>query len=203
MVKAIRFCAAAAALTLAASLFMACASTDTESEEQAGTREAASSRAGKPEYVIKAKRDVGFVSAYQAYFAVDGTIISKITASRFDDLTLGDNSLYAVTATETYAFDVQAKGTNPALWTYEQNEYDAQPYDLKLLRSDLKRMQLSYTGTLYVLITVFDDYRIVQVANLDGNVLIDDSYALFKDDIQLTIPRDSKLCDIWRVYKRK
>ncbi len=203
MMKAIRFCAAAAALTLAACLCTACASSDAEAEELAGTREAASSRAGKPEYVIKAKRDVGFVSAYQAHFAVDGNIISKITASRFDDLTLGDSSLYTVAATDTYSFDVQAKGSNPALWTYEQSEYEAQQYDLKLLRSDLKRMQLSYTGTLYVLITVFDDYRIVQVANLDGNVLIDDSYALFRDDVQLTIPRDSKLCDIWRVYKRK
>ena len=46
-------------------------------------------------------------------------------------------------------------------------------------------MKIAYTGKIYVLITTFDGYKIIEAANLDGNTLIDDSYAIFKNNIKL------------------
>ena len=48
----------------------------------------------EPEYLLKAKRDNGFISAYKAHFALDGESLYKISERRYEDLTLGEDSKY-------------------------------------------------------------------------------------------------------------
>ena len=154
-----------------------------------------------PEYLIKAKSDNGFVTAYQAYFAVDGDSVSEISAREYERLTLGDSSKYQIISEKTYSFDIIANGGALSEWQYEQNKYDSEIYSLPLLIKDLSQMNLPYTGKLYVLIKQFDDYRIISVANLDGCTLLDESYAVFRNNRQLPLPKNIRLDNLWRFYK--
>ena len=64
-------------------------------------------------------------------------------------------------------------------------------------------MKLAYTGTVYVLITTFDEYKIIEAANLDGNTLIDDSYIIFRNNVKLENSDALKLNQLSRFYKHK
>ncbi len=159
--------------------------------------------AKEPAYLIKAKRDNGFVSAYKAHFAVDGDSITKISESKFDNLTLGDSSNYTVIPATTCAFDVVAETKDPLEWKYTQNEYDEKRYAVQSLIWDLQQMKLSYTGTLYVLVSFFDEYKVLKVAMLDGRSVLDESYAMFRNDEQMALSDDMQLSDLWRFYKHE
>ncbi|MBQ3800435.1 MAG: hypothetical protein II837_09095 [Treponema sp.] len=164
----------------------------------------AKAAAGKgPEYLIMAKSDNGFVAAYRAYFALDGNSITEISSRKYEDLTLGSDTDYEVIRHRTYAFDVTTRGSDPLEWQYKQNEYDDKKYDTQLLIWDLKQMKLPYTGTLYVLVTSFDDYRVILVANMDGNSVLDESYAMFRDEERLALPKGAKLYGLSSFHKRK
>ena len=78
----------------------------------------------EPDYLIKAKSDNGFITAYQAHFAIEGNSITEISAHQYEDLTLGADSNYRMISPETYSFDINAAGSNPAEWKYVQNEYE-------------------------------------------------------------------------------
>lgn len=157
----------------------------------------------EPDYLIKAKSDNGFITAYQAHFAIEGNSITEISAHQYEDLTLGADSNYRMISPETYSFDINAAGSNPAEWKYVQNEYDKTSYDVQTLIEDLKQMKLAYTGTVYVLITTFDEYKIIEAANLDGNTLIDDSYIIFRNNVKLENSDALKLNQLSRFYKHK
>lgn len=157
----------------------------------------------EPDYLIKAKSDNGFVTAYQAHFAIEGNSITEISAHQYEDLTLGSDSNYKMISADTYSFDIKASGGNPAEWEYVQNEYDRTSYDVQTLIEDLKLMKIAYTGKIYVLITTFDEYKIIEAANLDGNTLIDDSYAIFKNNMKLENSDAVKLKQLSRFYKHK
>lgn len=159
--------------------------------------------AHSPQYLIRAKSDNGFVIAYQAHFAVDGDSVSEISTREYEKLTLGDSSEYKEIRAKTYAFDIKAAGNSPSGWQYVQNEYDDEVYDVQLLAKELSQMNLPYSGSLYVLITIFDEYKIIQVSNLDGNVVLDESYAMFRNGRQLLLPKDASLCSLWRFHKYK
>ena len=159
--------------------------------------------AHSPQYLIRAKSDNGFVIAYQAHFAVDGDAISEISAREYEKLTLGDGSEYKAISAKTYAFDINAAGNVPSAWQYVQNEYDDEVYDARLLAKELSQMNLHYSGSLYVLITTFDEYKIIQVSNLDGNTVLDESYAMFRNGRQLQLPKNAKLCSLWRFYRHR
>ncbi len=159
--------------------------------------------ASRPTYLIKAKRDNGFVSAYKAHFAVKGNSITKISEYRFDDLTLGSDSDYEVISATTCAFDVVAETKDPMEWKYKQNEYDEKRYAVQSLIWDLQQMKLSYTGSLYVLVTFFDDYKVLKVAMLDGMSVLDESYAMFIKDEPMKLSDDMQLSDLWRFYKHR
>ena len=171
---------------------LSCASVDTSFEP-----------AHSPQYLIRAKSDNGFVTAYQAHFAVDGDAISEISAREYESLTLGDGSEYKGISAKIYAFDINAAGNMPSAWQYVQNEYDDEAYDVHLLAKELSLMNLHYSGSLYVLITTFDEYKIIQVSNLDGNAVLDESYAMFRNGRQLQLPKNAKLCSLWRFYRHR
>lgn len=149
-----------------------------------------------PEYLIRAKSDNGFVSAYQAYFAIDGNSVTEISKSKYEALTLGENSKYEAVSVKTYSFDIIAVDNAPSEWKYTQNEYETERYDVQTLVRDLEEMKVPYTGSLYVFITVFNGYRIVAVTNLDGNIVLDESYAVFRNGWQLHLPKDIRLSQL-------
>ena len=194
-------------LTLASVLCLAlasCVSVGSGSGSSSSSGAGASSGTGKePAYLIRAKSDNGFVAAYRAYFAVDGNSVSEISQRRYEDLTLGSGSAYQAITAKTYSFDVSARSSDPLEWQYTQNEYDDKKYDTQLLIWDLKQMKLPYTGTLYVLVKTFDDYRVVLVAEMDGNSVIDESYAMFRDEDRLALPKGAKLYGLSDFYRHK
>ena len=157
----------------------------------------------EPRYLIRARNDSGFVIAYQAHFAVDGDSIAEISSRRYEDLTLGEDSRYERIYARTYAVDVDATGSDPAAWKYTQNVYDTERYDLQLLIGDLKRMDLPYSGSLYVLVTAFDEYRVVGVAALDGNAVRGESYAMFRSGRQMDLPKGMRLDSLSSFYRHR
>lgn len=160
-------------------------------------------KAAEPAYLIRAKSDNGFVAAYRAYFALDGSSLREISQRSYEDLTLGSGSAYQAITARTYSFDVSARGNDPLEWQYTQNEYDDKKHDTQLLIWDLKQMKLPYTGTLYVLVKTFDDYRVVLVAQMDGNSVLDESYAMFRDEDRLDLPKGAKLYGLSDFYRHK
>lgn len=188
-------------LTLACALCLVLASCVSSGS---GSGSSTGSGAGKePAYLIRAKSDNGFVAAYRAYFAVDGNVVSEVSQRRYEDLTLGSGSSYQAITARSYAFDVSARGGDPLEWQYTQNEYDDKKYDVQLLIWDLKQMKLPYTGTLYVLVKTFDDYRALLVAQMDGNSVLDESYAVFRDEDRLALPKGAKLYGLSDFYRHK
>ena len=164
----------------------------------------------EPEYLIKAKRDNGFISAYKAHFALDGESLYKISERKYEALTLGEDSKYKMIVPDTLSFDISAPGNDKSKWeivlpsNYMMQEGNiTEPYLRESLIADLTQMGITYTGSLYVLVTRFDDYKIVQVTNLDGNTVIDETYALFKNGSQLPLSKDIDLSSIWRIYRLK
>ena len=149
-----------------------------------------------PEYLIRAKSDNGFVTAYQAYFAIDGNSVTEIPKHKYENLTLGKDSKYEAISVKTYSFDIIAVGNAPSEWKYKQSEYESKCYDVQTLVRDLEQMNVPYTGSLYVFITVFNGYRIVAVTNLDGNIVLDESYAVFRNGWQLQLPKDIRLSQL-------
>ena len=164
----------------------------------------------EPEYLIKAKRDNGFVSAYKAHFALDGENLYKISGRKYDNLTLGDDSKYKVIVPETISIDITAPGSDKSAWEVSfPSDYEmlagstTEPYTRETLIADLTKMEITYTGSLYVLVTRFDNYKIVQVTNLDGNFVIDESYALFKNGSRLPLSKNIDLSSISQIYRLK
>lgn len=157
----------------------------------------------EPDYLIKAKSDNGFVTAYQAHFAISSDSITQISARRYDDLTLGADSNYKMINATTYAFDITAASPEPAEWEYVQNEYDTKSYDVPSLIKSLRQMNIRYTGTIYVLVTTFDDYTVIEAANLDRNTVLDESYAIFKNNKLLEHSDELRLSQLWRFYRHK
>ena len=156
-----------------------------------------------PAYLVRAKRDEGLLIAYQAHFAIDEDSITKISSHQYESLTLGDNTQYDVIQPEVFSFDIESAGNDPAEWKYKQNEYDKKSYDINSLVSDLKQMNVSYTGQIYVLITIFDDYKIIEASNLSNNTVLDSRYAIFKSNQMMPTPKNIDLSSLSRFHRRK
>lgn len=189
-------------LTCAVCLALAsCASTKTNGGSAASSGNPA--KGAEPAYLIKAQRDSGFVADYRAFFAIDGDSVTEISASKFDNWTLGDGSDYERINAVTCVFDAYAPVGDPMEWRFKQSEYDTRNYDVQLLVWDLKRMGLTYTGSVYILITLFDNYRVVQAVQMDGSSALAESYAAFRDDDMLALPKRADLSSLRSFYRRK
>lgn len=193
----------ASVLTVACALCLALASC-VSSGSGTSTGSNTSSGAGRePAYLIKAQRDSGFVADYRAFFAIAGDSVTEISASKFENLTLGDESDYERINATTCVFDAYAPAGDPMEWRFKQNEYDTRNYDVQLLVWDLKRMGVTYTGSVYILITMFDNYRVVQAVKMDGSSALAESYAAFRDDDMLTLPKGADLSSLRSFYRHK
>ena len=195
------------ALSLGCALCLAlaaCMSTGTGSGSEAGAGpQARPAATGEPDYLLLAKSDNGFIPAYRGCFAISGGSVTEISSRKYDELTLGSDTDYEAIGFRTYAFDVDAVGGDPLGWQYVQNAYDDRKYDTQLLSWDLKQMGLSYRGTLYVLVTTFDDYRVILAANMDGNSVLNETYAVFHDEDRLPLPKGARLYGLSRFYRHK
>jgi hypothetical protein len=159
---------------------------------------------GKPaDYLIKAGADNGFTAASRSYFAIDGNNISKISKRIYEKNTLGSQSLYERIHPETYQFDIDAPDTDPENWIYTENEFDSAKYDTAALKSDLKQMGANYSGSIYLLINVFDSYRIIEVHEMNGNVVTKEVYAIFNGTELLDTPQNTDLSSLREFYRLK
>ena len=197
----------ASVLTAACALCLAlasCVSSGSGSNTGSGSGSGTSSGAGRePAYLIKAQRDSGFVADYRAFFAIAGDSVTEISASKFENWTLGDGSDYERINAVTCVFDAYAPVGDPMEWRFKQSEYDTRNFDVQLLVWDLKRMGVTYTGSVYILITMFDNYRVVQAVKMDGSSALAESYAAFRDDDMLTLPKGADLSSLRSFYRHK
>ena len=163
---------------------------------------ACSAGGGKPDYLIRASRDNGFVPAYRAYFAIKDDKLTKISSYRFEKLLYG-NSDYSMIPEEYYSFDVYAETGEPSEWEYEQNKYNDVQYDEEILIGQLEEMGVSYTGNIYILVTEFDDYAVIEVTDLedDSSTIVSSSYGLFKDGRMLDLPDKIDLSSVNDFYR--
>ena len=159
---------------------------------------------GKPaDYLIKTGEDSGFTAASRAYFALEGKAVTKTNKRNFEKNTLGSGSLYERIEPVTYQFDIDAPDSDPANWVYNENEYDSAKYDTDVLKNDIKQAGISCTGTIYLLITAFDEYKILEIHEMNGSVAVSENYAVFKGTELLSLPKNADLSSIREIYRLK
>ena len=159
--------------------------------------------APKPEYLIEGARDNGFVPAYRAYTAISGDHAKKIPSFRFDNLVyINKDAEYSHVRFEFHTYEGRAESTDPDTWVLEKNKYDKESFEIPSVIESLKQMDLTYTGDVYILVTEFDDYRIVQAESLgEYSTILDESFALFKNGEKLRLPDNVRLDSIRTIYK--
>ncbi len=161
--------------------------------------------APKPDYLLEGARDNGFVAAYRAYTGISGDKVKKIPGFRFENLVyLNKDVEYDHVSYEFHTYHGKAKTADPDTWEIEQNQYDEEFFDIPSVVESIKQMGLSYTGNVYILVTEFDDYRIVQVESLgdDNSTILDESFALFRNGSRIDLPENVKLDSIRTIYKQ-
>ena len=156
----------------------------------------------QPDYLIKGARDNGFVPAYRAYFTLTDGNIKKVSENKFDSFIHSDKIDHEYLGYgEIHTFDAVAVSADPSEWEYEQNKFDDVIYDTDILIQRLKNMELDYTGDVYIIITEFDDYSIIQADSLNGNTVLNTHFALFKDGEKLDLPKGIDLSSINEIYR--
>lgn len=154
----------------------------------------------KPEYVLVAAEDNGLVAAYRAYFELDGTTVSEIHEDRYKALVLRNSDYKAINYT-TYTFNAEAKSSNVSKWTYTESGYDLELFDTDKLIKYLKKMNVYYTGDIYIQIAAFDKYTLIEVWNTENNAILDISTAIFRNGQMVDNPKGVSLKSLRTVYK--
>ena len=155
---------------------------------------------GKPSYVLTAGEDNGLVAAYRAYFEIDGNTVNEIQEDRYRNLILKNSDYMAVNYT-TYIYNVDAKSSNVTKWSYTESGYDTELYNTDKLIKYLKKMDVYYTGDVYIQIMEFDKYTLIEVQNKEGSTVVDISTALFKNGMMVNNPKGVTLKSLDKVYK--
>ena len=156
----------------------------------------------EPEYVVMGGTDNGFVAASRYYCGIEGDTVIVLSGHRYDKLTLGNSSPYRRIDANTFWFDVSARSSDPATWTYEENKYDRETYDVQTLINELKQMGTLYTGDMNVIVTEFDEYTIIEVESISGMTVQDETYAVFRRGKALQIPDKFEMSSFREVQKR-
>ena len=161
------------------------------------------SKAAYPSYIIMSGTDNGFVAASRAYFSVDDKEISKITEKRYEKLLYADKPEYEIVMLGSYTFDVTANESDPGKWDYTEQKYGDDPYDTDSVIKDLKMMGEEFTGNGYVLVNVFDDYRIVEFDLYEGDRITEKHFGLFIKDEMIMLPEGMKLDQLRKIHRLK
>ena len=162
---------------------------------------ASCSSSDKPGYVLMCGEDNGLVAAYRAYFVLDGTTVQEIREDRYNNL-LKTNE-YSLINQTTYNFTADAKTSNASKWTYTESQYDTETYNTDKLIKYLKKMNVYYTGDIYIQIAEFDSYTVIEVWNTDGDTITDITTGLFKGSSMVDLQNGVTLKSLWKVYKKK
>ena len=149
-----------------------------------------------PDYLIMGAEEGG-TPVYRAYYAVYGNSIQNITKGAYEDYISKDDN-YKTISTSTCDFDITAGSSDPAEWEYEVKYFDEEPYDTDVLKTQLKEMNIHYVGEVYILVTTFDGYVILQVNNKTEN---QSTYGMFKDGKQMTLPAGTDLRSLVTFYR--
>ena len=105
---------------------------------------------------------------------------------------------YKTISTSVCDFNVTAGSSDPAEWEYEIKYFDEEPYDTDVLKTQLKEINVHYVGEVYILITTFDGYVILQVDNTTEN---QSTYGMFRDGKHMTLPAGTDLSSLETFYK--
>ena len=156
-----------------------------------------------PEYLLEGARDNGFVASYRAYFAIENGNVNKISETKYDNLIYKDSDdHYEIVPEEYYSFEINAKTNNPSDWKYEQNRNNDKMYDTEILKNQLLDMNVSFWGNIYIHITKFDEYILIEVVNMnENNAILDSKYAIFYNNEMLQMENDIDLSSIRKIYK--
>ena len=149
-----------------------------------------------PDYLIMAADD-STMPVYRAYYAVYGDSLQNITKGSYEDYIKKDDQ-YKTISTSTCDFNVTAGSSDPAEWEYEIKYFDEEPYDTDVLKTQLKEMNVHYVGEVYILVTTFDGYTIIEVDNTTEN---QSTYGMFRDGKQMTLPAGTDLSSLNTFYK--
>lgn len=149
-----------------------------------------------PDYLIMAADD-STMPVYRAYYAVYGDSLQNITKGSYEDYIKKDDQ-YKTISTSTCDFNVTAGSSDPAEWEYKIKYFDEDPYDTDVLKTQLKEMNVHYVGEVYILVTTFDGYTIIEVDNTTEN---QSTYGMFRDGKQMTLPAGTDLSSLETFYK--
>lgn len=159
------------------------------------------SSGNKSSYVLMCGEDNGLVAAYRAYYELDGTTVKEIREDRFNNLVTKTDDYKLINQT-TYNFTADAKSSNASKWTITESGFDEELYDIGKLVKYLKKMDVYYTGDIYIKVSVFDSYTVIEVQRLDGNTITDITTGLFKGSSMIKLQKGEMLKSLWKVYKR-
>ncbi len=156
-----------------------------------------------PEYLVMEGSDNGFVAARRNYLGITDKTTYKLSSGRFDRLAYGDDPDYESVKYEIYSFELSIPSSSQSSWVCTANEYNPEGYDEKALFADLAALSVTSPSELYVLVTTFGEYRILSVSYMNGNNVLGQSCALFKDSDIVTLPKGMDLYEIRSVYRMK
>ena len=176
--------------------------------QQYGVEDKLRKVSGKPpKYLMYAGTDNGFTAAYRAYFGLTDGKIRKMTGLRYTLLEFGYNSRYERVRDKKYYFDVTAESDDPGSWFYKPGSTN-EPYSMEKLTDLLRRSKINLRGDLFVIITEFDDYQIVDVrmegvssTPMDVRLNKHNNYAMFKGGRRMRIPLRVKLGNLRVIYR--
>ncbi len=158
----------------------------------------------KPDYLLEGARDNGFVPAYRAYFAIKDNKVTEISKAKYENYIYKDDDHYKIVTKSYYLFEVNAETNDPSDWEYEQNKNNDEMYDTEILKNQLLDMNVNFEGNVDIQITEFDEYILIEVANMnDANTVINSKYAVFHDGEILSMPDDIDLSSIRDIHKYK
>lgn len=152
-----------------------------------------------PVYVLECARDNGFVPSYRGYFAIYNDEVKKISELKYEKLIRKNN--YKLITSQYYSITAESKSYDSSKWIYTQGQYNEKTYDIDILKSQLKKMNIRYQGDINIGITEFDNYYILEVDNVDNHTILDSKYAIFCDSKMLLVSEDFDLNSIRSIYK--
>ena len=158
----------------------------------------------EPDYLLEGARDEGLMPSYRAYFAIDNDNITKISKREYEKLLYKKDQEhhYKIVPNKSYSFDVKAGTNKPSEWEFVPSQYNKTTYDEEMLKDQLSAMDVSYVGDVYILITEFEGYHIIEVKNMDEHTVMDSQYAIFHDGEKLSTYENIDLSSIRCIYHR-
>ena len=155
----------------------------------------------QPAYFLVASEEDDLVSVYKAYFELDGSSIRSVLENNYSARILNKKTKYRQIEQTTYVFDAHANSSNPTKWEYEESEEDKELFDQDKLIKYLSQMRTFYTGDIHIIITVFDDYTVIEAWRMEEDEIAEIQTGLFRYNSIIELPKDVNLRSLAYIYK--